>query len=339
MKFVDEVVICASGGTGGNGCISFKHNKNMSYPIPDGGDGGDGGNVWLLADRNLSNLIDYKFKKYIIASNGKNGGSNGRSGKNGRDIIIKVPIGTLIIDYDTGATIIDIINCNQKILLVKGGKKGLGNIHCKLFSNSFLNNKNNGSISKKHFFLFRFIFLANVGMLGMPNVGKSTFVTKISNVKSKIGLYPFTTIRPHLGVVRLNKENCFTIADIPGLIEGASKGVGMGVDFLKHLERCDILLHMISLSSMKVKNIINDINIIIYELTKYKNLLSNKTCWLLFNKMDLFNLNEIKDIVNAVIKKLCWKSNYYIISAINNTGIKNLCWDIVNFINKNISKM
>ncbi|WDR80654.1 Obg family GTPase CgtA [Candidatus Purcelliella pentastirinorum] len=339
MKFVDEVVICASGGNGGNGCISFKHNKNINYPIPDGGDGGNGGNVWLLADKNLSNLIDYKFKKYIIASNGKNGGSNRRCGKNGCDIIIKVPIGTLIIDYDTGSTIIDIINYNQKILLVKGGKKGLGNIRYKLFSKKKFNNKNIGSISKKQFFLFRLIILANVGMLGMPNVGKSTFVTKISNVKSKIGLYPFTTIRPHLGVVRLNEKNFFTIVDIPGLIKGASKGIGMGVDFLKHLERCDVLLHMVSLSSMKVKNIIDNINIIIHELTKYKNLLSNKTCWLLFNKMDLFDLNEIKYTINMIIKKLRWESNYYIISAINNTGIRNLCWDIMNFINKNISKI
>ncbi|SBT81893.1 GTPase Obg [secondary endosymbiont of Trabutina mannipara] len=328
MKFLDEIRILVSAGNGGNGCISKK--KYISGG-PDGGNGGNGGNVYLLADKNINTFIDYRSKRKFFAENGHNGKRYNCTGKCGKDCIIKVPVGTTVVDIKTNEIISDMIKHNQQLIVAKGGLHGLGNIHFK--SSQISKEKIEGTKGEIRELQLKLILLADVGIVGLPNVGKSTFLRTISAAKPKIADYPFTTLTPNLGVF-LNKNKNFIIADIPGLIKGASNGKGLGINFLKHLNRCQLLLHFIDLSILDKSNIIKNTNIIITELNNYSKKLASKPNWLVFTKLDLVSKNNIINNIKIILEALNWKDKYYLISAINNSGIKKLCSHIMSFIEK-----
>lgn len=332
IKFIDEAIIKVTSGNGGNGCISFYRAKNIPKGGPDGGNGGNGGNIYLIADNNLNTLEKFNFKKEFIAQNGFKGMNCNCTGKNGKNTIITLPVGTFIFNKDNGK-LLCIMNYNkQKVLIAKGGKPGLGNNYYKSSINRIPYKYTHGTKGESIILFLEMKLIADVGMLGLPNSGKSTFIQSVSSSKTKIADYPFTTLIPHLGVVYINNKK-FVIADIPGLIKGSSKGIGLGLRFLKHLERCSILLHIVDISPIDNSNIIENIRIIIQEINSFNSKLIKKTCWLVFNKIDLIKNQKYIKIIQYIVKKIKWKKKYYAISAINKTGIYNLCLDISNFIN------
>lgn len=335
MKFIDEAKILVIAGKGGDGCISFRREKNISRGGPDGGNGGKGGNIFLLADRNLNTLIDYRFKTIFKAENGRNGKNSNCNGKNGKDCIIKVPIGTRVYDLLKNVLISD-MNTHGKLLMVaKGGVNGLGNAVFKNSKNQSPKIKTFGKEGEKKKLFLELLLMADVGMLGMPNSGKSTLVKSVSNAKVKISYYPFTTLIPKLGVVKLNSEDSFVIADLPGLIEGASKGVGLGFRFLKHLERCSVLIELIDIYPLdKKNNPIKNIEIIEKEIRKYGKKLIKKPRFLVFNKIDLLKYEEAKKIANYIITKLNWKKKFYLISGLKKEGFRTLFKDIMQIMMK-----
>ena len=332
MKFIDEASIIVTAGNGGNGCISFRREKYLPKGGPDGGDGGDGGDVYFIADKNLTTLVDFRFKKKIKATNGKNGKNRNCTGQRGKDALIKVPIGTRIINSYTNEIICNMFYHAQKIMIVKGGYHGLGNTHFKSSINRTPRKKTMGKPGEERNLYLELILLADVGMLGLPNVGKSTFVSVISKVKTKISDYPFTTLIPHIGVVKIDFNRKFIVADIPGLIKGAAEGIGLGIRFLKHLEHCSLLLHMIDISQI---NLVENFHVISLEIKKYSDFLFKKHRWLVFNKIDTLKEYEIELYIKEIIRTIKWTDKYYCISSINYNGISELCSDIMNFIEKN----
>ncbi|CAX61551.1 Obg family GTPase CgtA [Erwinia billingiae] len=335
MKFVDEATILVAAGDGGNGCVSFRREKYIPRGGPDGGDGGDGGDVYMQADENLNTLIDYRFEKSFRSERGQNGQSRDCTGKRGQDIIIKVPVGTRIIDQGTGETLGDMMTHGQIQMVAKGGWHGLGNSRFKSSVNRSPRQKTMGTKGEVRDIQLELMLLADVGMLGLPNAGKSTFIRAVSAAKPKVADYPFTTLVPSLGVVRMDTEQSFVIADIPGLIEGASDGAGLGIRFLKHLERCRVLLHTIDLAPIDESDPIENARIILGELEKYSEKLFNKPRWLVFNKVDLLDQEEAESRAKAIADALGWTDKYYLISAANRTGVTPLCWDVMSFINAN----
>lgn len=335
MKFVDEATILVAAGDGGNGCVSFRREKYIPRGGPDGGDGGDGGDVYMQADENLNTLIDYRFEKSFRSERGQNGQSRDCTGKRGQDIIIKVPVGTRIIDQGTGETLGDMMAHGQIQMVAKGGWHGLGNSRFKSSVNRSPRQKTMGTKGEVRDIQLELMLLADVGMLGLPNAGKSTFIRAVSAAKPKVADYPFTTLVPSLGVVRMDTEQSFVIADIPGLIEGASDGAGLGIRFLKHLERCRVLLHTIDLAPIDESDPIENARIILGELEKYSEKLFNKPRWLVFNKVDLLDQEEAESRAKAIADALGWTDKYYLISAANRTGVTPLCWDVMSFINAN----
>lgn len=349
MKFVDEASITIAAGDGGNGCVSFRREKFIPDGGPDGGDGGDGGHVFAVADENLNTLIDYRFVKSYRAERGQNGQSRNCTGKRGKDIEIKLPVGTRITDRATGEIIADLTHHQQRVLIAKGGFHGLGNTRFKSSVNRAPRQKTMGTKGEERDVLLELMLLADVGMLGLPNAGKSTFIRAVSAAKPKVADYPFTTLIPSLGVVRLDAEKSFVIADIPGLIEGAAQGAGLGIRFLKHLERCRVLIHLVDIMPIDGSDPIDNIETIENELVQYSEKLAEKPRWLVFNKMDLFEDAEAeakaKSIVDAL--KARWESNpefapvnlqienYRLISAGLGLGVKPLCWDLMNYIDAN----
>ncbi|AIJ08595.1 MULTISPECIES: Obg family GTPase CgtA [Edwardsiella] len=332
MKFVDEAVIHIEAGDGGNGCVSFRREKYIPKGGPDGGDGGDGGDVYLLADENLNTLIDYRFEKSFRAERGQNGQSRDCTGKRGQDVTIKVPVGTRITDVDTGEVLGDMTRHQQKLMVGKGGWHGLGNTRFKSSVNRTPRQKTNGTPGDKRDLSLELLLLADVGMLGLPNAGKSTFIRAVSAAKPKVADYPFTTLVPSLGVVRMDSEKSFVVADIPGLIEGASEGAGLGIRFLRHLERCRVLLHLIDLAPIDESDPVENARVIIGELEKYSEKLSQKPRWLVFNKADLLAPEEAKARAQAIADALGWEGEHYLISAANREGVNALCWDVMNFL-------
>lgn len=332
MKFVDEAKILVIAGDGGNGCVSFRREKYIPKGGPDGGDGGDGGDVYLLADENLNTLIDYRFETIFRAERGQNGQSRDCTGKRGQDNTIKVPVGTRIRDFSTSEIIGDMTRHGQRLMVAKGGFHGLGNTRFKSSVNRTPRQKTMGTKGETRELLLELMLLADVGMLGMPNAGKSTFIRSVSAAKPKVADYPFTTLVPSLGVVRMDSEQSFVIADIPGLIEGAAEGAGLGIRFLKHLERCTILLHLVDICPIDGSDPVENIKIIDAELEKYSEKLAQKPRWLVFNKVDLLTAEEASDRAKAVIEALKWQDKYYQISAVNQLGVKALCWDIMTFM-------
>ncbi|MDU6411356.1 MAG: Obg family GTPase CgtA [Yersiniaceae bacterium] len=333
MKFVDEATILVVAGDGGNGCVSFRREKYIPKGGPDGGDGGDGGDVYLLADENLNTLIDYRFEKSFRAERGENGQSRDCTGKRGKDITIKVPVGTRIIDQGTGEVVGDLTRHQQRLMVAKGGFHGLGNTRFKSSVNRTPRQKTMGTPGEKRDINLELLLLADVGMLGLPNAGKSTFIRAVSAAKPKVADYPFTTLVPSLGVVRMDSEQSFVVADIPGLIEGASEGAGLGIRFLKHLERCRVLLHLVDIAPIDESDPVQNAHVIINELKQYSEKLSEKPRWLVFNKVDLLDDEEAEARAKAIAEGMGWEGKYYLISAANRAGVNALCWDVMSFLN------
>ncbi|WP_145496145.1 Obg family GTPase CgtA [Yersinia bercovieri] len=339
MKFVDEATILVVAGDGGNGCVSFRREKYIPNGGPDGGDGGDGGDIYLLADENLNTLIDYHFVKSFRAERGQNGQSRDCTGKRGKDITIKVPVGTRILDQGTGEIVGDMTRHGQRLMVAKGGFHGLGNARFKSSVNRAPRQKTMGTEGETRDLTLELLLLADVGMLGLPNAGKSTFIRAVSAAKPKVADYPFTTLIPSLGVVRMDYEQSFVVADIPGLIEGASEGAGLGIRFLKHLERCRVLLHLVDLAPIDESDPVQNAKIIINELQQYSENLAEKPRWLVFNKIDLVDPEVAETRAKAIVEALGWEGKYYMISAANRENVNALCWDVMNFINSQPKEM
>lgn len=332
MKFVDEAVIRVEAGDGGNGCASFRREKYIPKGGPDGGDGGDGGDVYLLADENLNTLIDYRFERGFRAERGENGRGSNCTGKRGQDITLKVPVGTRAVDEETGETLGDLTQHGQKMLVAKGGFHGLGNTRFKSSVNRAPYQKTPGTPGEKRELRLELMLLADVGMLGMPNAGKSTFIRAVSAARPKVADYPFTTLVPSLGVVRMDSERSFVVADIPGLIEGAADGAGLGIRFLKHLERCRVLLHIIDINPVDGSDPAENARIIVSELEQYSEMLAAKPRWLVFNKVDLMSEEDANERIAKIVADLEWEGDYYTISAATGKNVTPLCWDIMQLI-------
>ena len=287
MKFVDEVEIRVEAGDGGNGCVSFRKEKYIEYGGPNGGDGGDGGDVYLIADESLNTLIDYRFERFHRAKRGQNGQSRDCTGKSSDELVLKVPVGTRITDVDTGEVLGDLTHKDQRLLVAKGGWHGLGNTRFKSSTNRAPRQRTDGTPGEIRNLKLELLLLADVGLLGLPNAGKSTLIRSVSAAKPKVADYPFTTLVPNLGVVRLDTQRSFVIADIPGIIEGAADGAGLGTQFLKHLERCRILLHVIDILPVDGSDPLENAKTIINELEQHNAALASKPRWIVFNKLDL----------------------------------------------------
>ena len=326
MKFVDEVVISVEAGKGGNGCLSFRREKYVAKGGPDGGDGGDGGDVFLQADEGLNTLVDYRFERFHKAQRGENGQGRNCTGKRGEDCILKVPVGTRARDVDTGEIIGDLTKHEQKLLVAKGGYHGLGNTRFKSSVNRAPRQKTNGTAGEVRNLQLELLLLADVGMLGLPNAGKSTFIRSVSAAKPKVADYPFTTLVPNLGVVRAG--NSFVVADIPGLIEGAADGAGLGIRFLRHLERCRILLHLVDIMPIDGSDPVENARVIVSELQQYSEKLADKPRWLVFNKIDLMPQEQVDEVCKRIVDELEWDGPTYQISASSSVNTKDLCNDL-----------
>lgn len=332
MKFVDEAVIKVQAGDGGNGVVSFWREKFVTNGGPDGGDGGDGGDVYMVADENLNTLIDYRFQRFYEAERGKNGGGGNCTGKSGKDKELRVPVGTRAVDIHTNEIIGEVAEHGKKVMIAKGGWHGLGNARFKSSVNRSPRQKTLGTKGELRDIRLELLLLADVGMLGMPNAGKSTFIRAVSAAKPKVADYPFTTLVPSLGVVSVLPEKSFVVADIPGLIEGAAEGAGLGICFLKHLERCRVLLHMIDIMPADQSDPAHNALTIIDELEQYSEKLAKKPRWLVFNKVDLMSEEEADEIIQNIIDALAWEGDYFKISAANRQGTKELCMKLAEFM-------
>ncbi|URJ24018.1 GTPase ObgE [Blochmannia endosymbiont of Camponotus sp.] len=333
MKFVDMTNITVIAGNGGNGCISFqKSGRRASFlKKPNGSNGGNGGDVWLLADPNINTLNYFHSNCVFRAGHGQCGRSRGCTGKRGKDVVVKVPWGTRVSYKKTNKLLGDMGIHHKRLMVAKGGRHGLGNGH---FKSSVRRNVLNthGSTGEFQHLLLELLLIANVGIFGLPNSGKSSFIRMISAAKPKVADYPFTTLVPYLGVVQINNYDRFIIADIPGVIKGASHGLGLGMRFLKHLEHCQILLHFIDIAPVDGSDPLENIITIQHELSNYNTNLVSKPCWLIFNKIDLLERHAAEKRINHVISSLKWKGRYYSISSVHNTNISSLCNSIMKFI-------
>ena len=315
MKFLDQAKIYVKAGDGGSGSASFRREKFIEFGGPDGGDGGDGGSVILIAEKNLNTLIDFRFQQHLKAGRGQNGMGKKKTGKNGKDLILRVPVGTQIFEEDNNTLIEDLKIMGQKIIIAKGGRKGLGNVRFKSSTNRAPRKKTDGSEGENFWIWLQLKVIADIGIIGMPNAGKSSLLSILTKAKPKIANYPFTTLNPNLGVTSYSDKE-ITIADIPGLIEGAHEGTGLGDKFLRHIERCKSLIHLIDITD---EDVLENYLKIRTELSKYsKNLLKKKEI-IVFNKIDIININEIEEKINNFKKKI--KKNIYKISVTQNKGL------------------
>ena len=331
MKFVDEAEIRVEAGDGGNGTIGFRREKFVPKGGPDGGDGGDGGSVYLVADENLNTLIDFRFERFHRAERGQNGQGSNCTGRGGADLEIKVPIGTRATDTETLEVLGDLLQHGQRLKVAQGGFHGLGNARFKSSTNRAPRQKTNGTPGEIRNLKLELMLLADVGLLGLPNAGKSTFIRSVSAAKPKVADYPFTTLVPNLGVVRQDAQRSFVIADIPGLIEGAADGAGLGIQFLKHLERCRILLHMVDVMPVDQSDPVESAKAIVAELEKYSPKLASKPRWLVCNKIDLM-LPEEAEALCASIAEALGAEKHYQISAFQKMNTDELCRDIMDYI-------
>jgi len=325
MKFVDEAIIFIEAGDGGNGCLSFWREKYVPRGGPDGGDGGDGGSIYMIVDEGLNTLADFRYQKKFRAESGKKGEGGERIGKSGEDLYIKVPLGTLVYVADTEELIGDMVNKDDVLLVAKGGFHGLGNARFKSSTNRSPRQTTKGSLGEKRKLHLELQVLADVGLLGMPNAGKSTFIRAVSAAKPKVADYPFTTLHPHLGVVRIGPEQSFVIADIPGLIEGAAQGTGLGIQFLKHLTRTRLLLHLVDIASCEnIDEAVKNIHIIENELAEFGVGLDDRPRWLVLNKSDLLSEADAEKYRKAISKKIDKNIPVYLISAVSGRGCQEL---------------
>lgn len=334
MKFIDQVIIEVVAGNGGHGCMSFRREKFIPFGGPDGGDGGDGASIFFEASDSLNTLIDLRYQRLYRARSGESGMGAMRTGKSGEDMIIPVPIGTMVYDADTLEFIGDLTQAGQRLCVAKGGFHGLGNTRFKSSTNRAPRQTTKGSPGEHRCLKCELKILADVGLLGLPNAGKSTLIRAISNATPKVADYPFTTIRPHLGVVRVDDLQSFVVADIPGLIEGASEGLGLGHRFLKHLSRTAVLWHVIDISEQDEAVLIHNIQTIESELKQYDPELLEKPRWLVFNKIDVMPKESVSHRVAQIIEKIEWKGPVFAVSAITATGTQVLCQSMMNYLNE-----
>lgn len=325
MKFIDEAKITVSAGKGGNGCMSFRREKFIPRGGPDGGDGGDGGSIYFEATPQLGTLIDFRYRRMYQADNGEQGSGKQQTGKKGEDLIIPVPLGTVVYDDDTGDCVADLTEPYKPFLVAQSGFHGLGNARYKSSVNRAPRQTSSGSLGERKTLRLELQLLADVGLLGLPNAGKSTLIRAVSSAKPKVADYPFTTMRPHLGVVRMAQQQSFVMADIPGVIEGASEGAGLGLRFLKHLSRTKFLLHLIDIAPPDGSDPSIAAKTIIEELRLYSPELVEKPRWLVLTKMDLIPEKEQEKLVKSIIKKLKWLGPVFTISSITKKGTEELC--------------
>ena len=333
MKFVDEATVWASAGKGGDGCLSFLREKNVPKGGPDGGNGGDGGSVFLLADSHLNTLVDFRHKRRFAAQIGESGRGRMCAGKKGEDLVIKVPVGTLVKDVLTDTLMVDLDRDQMCFCVARGGRSGVGNAAFKSSVKRAPRRTTPGQPGESRELVLELKLLAEVGLLGLPNAGKSTFIRAVSAAKPKVADYPFTTLVPNLGVVRLDDEQSFVLADIPGLVPGAAQGVGLGLQFLRHLSRTRLLLHMVDVgSNADVALLVEQIQSLQHELAQYDVSLAQQSQWLVFNKTDLIDVEQVTAVVTDVCKALSWMAPHYTLSAIQPKTTKALCWDIMRFL-------
>ena len=334
MKFVDEVEIEVKAGKGGNGIASFRREKYIEFGGPDGGDGGDGGNIYLKGTKNLNTLADFRTKKKFDAQNGENGMGKNKTGKNGEDLDILVPLGTIVCNAESGLKISELIEDDQRILVAKGGKHGFGNLRFKSSTNRAPRKFTKGALGEELNLKLELRLLADAGFLGKPNVGKSSLMRAMTKAKPKVANYPFTTLNPSLGVVDIGYGESYVIADIPGLIEGAAEGIGLGTQFLKHLSRTNILLHVLDIQNFSSEGKINDLTSINNELEKFDVKLANKRQYLIFNKVDLLDTRELEEKKKYILNYYDEKEVFFT-SAVGNIGIEDLKKKIFYEITKN----
>ncbi|MFZ4550749.1 MAG: Obg family GTPase CgtA [Aquabacterium sp.] len=335
MKFVDEATIDVAAGNGGSGCISFRREKFIPFGGPNGGDGGRGGHVYVVADRNINTLIDYRYARRHEARNGEQGRGSDQFGAAGEDIVLRMPVGTIIRNAETGELMMELLEHGEKRLLAKGGDGGFGNLHYKTATNRAPRKKTPGWPGEAYKLKLELRVLADVGLLGMPNAGKSTLIAAISNARPKIADYPFTTLHPNLGVVRVGPEKSFVVADIPGLIEGASEGAGLGHQFLRHLQRTRVLLHVIDLAPFDDTDPVQQARAIVNELKIYDDELYNKPRWLVLNKLDMIPEAERMTRVLEFVRRYGWKGPVFQISALTRQG----CEQLVQTIYQHVASM
>ncbi|MBT8434645.1 MAG: Obg family GTPase CgtA [Gammaproteobacteria bacterium] len=333
MKFIDEANIFVKAGNGGNGIVSFRREKYIPMGGPDGGDGGDGGSIYVIGSKDLNTLSDFRHTRRFVAKRGANGQGKNCTGAKGEDVIIEVPLGTMITTLDQGELIADVSTESEPVLIARGGFHGLGNTRYKSSTNRAPRQCTNGSAGEQFDLKLELKVIADVGLLGMPNAGKSTFIRAVSAARPKVADYPFTTLHPNLGVVSVGTHRSFVVADIPGLIEGAADGVGLGIQFLKHLQRTRLLLHIIDvMPEPQADSAVESANKILRELQRYDEALFHKPRWLVLNKLDLLPEDESDSLCDEITSGLEWSGPVYAISAINREGVDQLCHDIMNFL-------
>ena len=322
MKFVDEATIDIAAGNGGAGCVSFRREKFIPFGGPNGGDGGRGGSVWAVADRNLNTLIDYRYARRHEARNGEAGRGSDQFGAASDDVVLKVPVGTIFTDVETDAVIAELVEPDVPVLLAKGGDGGFGNMHFKSSTNRAPRQKTPGWPGEAKKLRLELRVLADVGLLGLPNAGKSTLIASISNARPKIADYPFTTLHPNLGVVRVGPERSFVVADLPGLIEGAADGAGLGHLFLRHLQRTRLLLHVVDMAPFEEgADPVAQAKSIIKELRRYDESLYTKPRWLVLNKLDMVPAEQREALVKDFVRRMRWKGPVFQISALAREGL------------------
>ncbi len=325
MKFIDEATIKVEAGDGGNGCASFRREKYIPRGGPDGGDGGNGGSVYLIADSGLNTLVDFRNRRAHRAERGQNGMSREKTGRSGQDLHLRVPVGTRVKNEETGELVGELLEHGEELLVARGGERGIGNVHFKSSTNRAPRQFTHGTEGERHLLLLELILLADVGLLGMPNAGKSSLIRKISSARPKVADYPFTTLYPNLGVVSLGRDRSFVVADIPGVIEGAAEGAGLGVQFLKHLSRTRLLLHLVDVAPLDPEiSLVDEVRRIETELANYSAELSERERWLVLNKIDLLLEDEMQERRDELLKQLGWDGPVFPISAATGDGIEAL---------------
>lgn len=332
MKFIDEAKIRVTAGNGGNGCCSFLRLKFMPNGGPDGGDGGDGGSIFLQADEGINTLVDYRYTRIFQAKNGAKGQGTNCSGKAGPDMVLRVPVGTMIYDDDTDELIDDLTEHGQMTCVAKGGSHGVGNARFKSSVNQSPRKTIPGQPGDRRQLRLELKVLADVGLVGMPNAGKSTLIHAISAARPKVADYPFTTLHPNLGVVRVSQFRSFVIADIPGLIEGAAEGAGLGIQFLKHISRTKLLFHMVDLVPLDGSDPVEQVKIITEELGKFSPELLEKERWLVLNKIDLLPKDEVEEHCKKMVKRLGWKGKVFRISGLSGEGAEALAQAAITYL-------
>jgi len=339
MKFVDEAKIRVESGKGGDGCLSFRREKYIPFGGPDGGDGGDGGSVYLIGDNNINTLADFRFVRAFKSENGQPGRGKNCTGKGGKDLYIRVPLGTIVVEQNTQEILGELVEIDQSLKVAQGGHHGQGNINFKSSTNRAPRKTTKGIPAEVRQLHLELKVLADVGLLGLPNAGKSTFIRSVSSAKPKVADYPFTTLYPNLGVVRIESDRSFVIADIPGIIEGAAEGAGLGIQFLKHISRTRLLLHIVDVAPYDESDPAESFRIIENELKKYGDELADYDRWLVFNKLDLLPGDVDKEAhCQNILDNVEWQGPVYKISALQKEGTQPLCYDIMDLVLKQRDK-